>query len=190
MNNQPITIAVLAGTIRAQRKSHLAAAWVAEQGRALENVTIIYVDPTDFHFPGDGADPESKDSRYTEIVEKADAFLIVTPEYNHGYPSSLKRMLDSEYKHYYRKAVAVCGASDGPWGGTRVIVALLPVLRTLGLITSRNSANFTFVDKLFNEDGSMVEDKREQYEKSVNGVYKDLLWLTRALKNARQQDEQ
>lgn len=189
MNKQPIVIAVLAATNREQRKSHRAAAWVAEQGKALDGVEIVYVDPKDFYFPGDGEDPESKDARYTEIVARADAFLIVTPEYNHSFPGTLKRMLDSEYKHYLHKAVAVCGASDGDWGGTRAVEALLPVLRTLGLAVSKNSAYFTHVDTLFDENGVIDEQLKEKFEKSIAGVYKDLVWLAQALKQARETSE-
>ena len=94
-----ITVAVLAGTIRAQRESIKAARFVADFARKLEGVEVIFVDPTEFNFPGDGNDPEGKDPRYTEIVKRADAFFIVTPEYNHSFPGSLKRMLDSELSY-------------------------------------------------------------------------------------------
>lgn len=187
--NKPLVIAVLAATNREQRFSHLVAGWVAEQGRKLNGIEIVYVDPKEFYFPGDGEDPESKDPRYTEIVARADGFLIVTPEYNHGYPGTLKRMLDSELAHYKHKAVAVCGASDGDWGGTRVVEALLPVLRTLGLSVSKNSSYFTRDKELFKEDGSMKTELEQKYLKSINGVYAELIWLTRALKTAREQNE-
>ena len=92
---EPITIAVMAGTSRAQRESIKAARYVADFASKLPGVTVLFVDPSDFNFPGDGNDPEGQDPRYSAIVEKADAFFIVTPEYNHSFPGSLKRMLDS-----------------------------------------------------------------------------------------------
>jgi hypothetical protein len=70
-----------------------------------------------------------------------------------------------------------------------MVEALLPVLRTLGLVISRNSTYFTHVDKLFHEDGSMVEERVEQYTKSITGVYRDLVWLAEALRTARQTDK-
>ena len=75
-----LTVAVLAGTTRVQRESIKAAHYVADFARRLEGVEVIFVDPVDFNFPGDGNDPEGKDPRYSEIVAKADAFFIVTPE--------------------------------------------------------------------------------------------------------------
>ncbi len=112
-----ITVAVLAGTTREQRESIKAARYVAEFAGKFEGVEVIFVDPKEFNFPGDGNDPEGKDPRYTDIVRRADAFFIVTPEYNHSFPGSLKRMLDSELELYSHKPVAFAGASNGNWGG-------------------------------------------------------------------------
>src|SRR5487761_1796542 len=129
-----LTIAVLAGTTRAQRESIKAAKFVAEIGSKQPEVEIIFVDPKDYNFPGDGNDPEGKDPRYTEITAKADAFFIVTPEYNHSFPGSLKRMLDSELQTYNHKPVAFAGVSNGSWGGTRAIESLVPAIRETGLV--------------------------------------------------------
>ena len=94
-----LTVAVLAGTTREKRESIKAARYVADFGKTLASADIVLVDPKDFQFAGDGNDPEGKDPRYSEITKKADAFFIVTPEYNHSFPGSLKRMLDSELEN-------------------------------------------------------------------------------------------
>jgi NAD(P)H-dependent FMN reductase len=60
MHNTPLTIAVLAGTSREQRLSIRAAQYVAEMGKQYDDVEIIFVDPKDFTFNGDGNDPEAK----------------------------------------------------------------------------------------------------------------------------------
>src|SRR5436190_805064 len=116
---------VLAGTTRAQRRSIWVARLVTEIGAGLPDVETELIDPQDFTFPGDGNDPEGKDARYTAITERADGFFIVTPEYNHSFPGSLKRMLDSELKNYIHKPVAYCGVSEQQWGGVRAIEALV-----------------------------------------------------------------
>ena len=180
-----IHIAVIAGTSRVQRKSIYAARFVAEVGASLEGVTTELVDPVDFSFPGDGNDPEGKDPRYTAITEKADAFFIVTPEYNHSFPGSLKRMLDSELSNYVHKPVAVAGVSNGMWGGVRVVEALVPPLRELGLVVTFASVYFPRVQDIFDESGALQDEK---YVGTVQKAYKELLWMARALKTARQQD--
>lgn len=186
--NQPLTIAVLAGTVRPGRQSFAAAQYVAGQGRKLADVEIVFVDPAELTLPLDGRDDEQRDPRYTEISARADAFFIVTPEYNHSYPGSLKRMLDSEYENYHRKPVAIAGASDGPWGGTRAVEALLPVMRSLGLAPIRQTVYFTHVDKLFDESGNIDSTQQERYDRSIAGTYRELVWMAHALRTARQRD--
>jgi NAD(P)H-dependent FMN reductase len=181
-----IVIAVLAGTIREQRKSIRAAEWIAEFGRKLPGVEIIFVDPKDFNFPGDGNDPEGKDPRYTDIVTRADAFFVVTPEYNHSFPGSLKRMLDSELQLYNHKPVAFAGCSDGNWGGTRAIEALVPAVRETGLVVMSWDIYFPYVQKIFDENGQMKPEYQERYARNLQKLYDELLWFARLLKAGRQ----
>lgn len=185
MAENPITIAVLAGATRPERRSIHAAHYVAELGRQLPDVEIVFVDPAELTFPPDDHD---SDPRYAEITARADAFFIVTPEYNHGYPSSLKRMLDSQFAAYRRKPVALAGASDGPWGGTRVVEALLPVIRTLGLAVIPQTVYFPHVDTLFDESGHIDPAQQERYDRSIAGAYRELIWMAHALRDARRRD--
>jgi len=183
--DERITIAVIQGTMREQRQSSKAARFVAEVGKQFEGVDIVFVDPADFSFPNSGKDTEGKDPRYTEIVTKADGFFIVTPEYNHSYPGALKRMLDSEYAAYHRKAVAVAGVSNGDWGGTRAVEGLLPALRSLGLLPVRLTAYFPRVQDIFEENGQIKSDQADKYTKAVKGEFAELIWTARALKWGR-----
>ncbi|HSX17492.1 MAG TPA: NAD(P)H-dependent oxidoreductase [Patescibacteria group bacterium] len=182
-----LKIAVILGTKREGRISEHAAQWVAAKGREQEGVEIIFVDPRDFTLPPDGAPEDGTDPRYSAITAQADAFFIVTPEYNHSFPSSLKRLLDSEFKNYFHKPVALAGVSNGPWGGTRAVEALLPVMRALGLAPSRLNLYFPKAQEIFDETGAMKPEYAETYNKSVQGMYDDLIWLARALKAARAQ---
>lgn len=185
--HQPLTIAVLAGTTRLQRKSIQAAQYVAEFGRQLPNVEIIFVDPVDFHFDGDGNDPEGKDPRYTEIVQKADAFFIVTPEYNHSFPGSLKRMLDSELTLYNHKPVAIAGVSNGNWGGVRAVEALVPAIRETGLIVMSWDVYFPYVQNLFNDDNSIKNEFKNRYESQLSKLFDELIWFADMLKTKREE---
>lgn len=185
-----ITIAVLAGTTREQRESIKAAKFIAEIGEQQQGVEIVFVDPKDFNFPGDGNDPEGKDHRYTEITAKADAFFIVTPEYNHSFPGSLKRMLDSELANYNHKPVAFAGCSNGNWGGTRAIESLVPAVRETGLVVMSWDVYFPYVQNIFDENGNPKEEFAERYTKSLNKLYRELIWFAHMLKQGRQELEQ
>jgi len=188
--HQPLTIAVLAGTTRKQRRSIHAAHFVAEFGRQLEGIEIIFVDPTELNLEGDGNDPEGKDPRYTEITKKADAFFVVTPEYNHSFPGSLKRMLDSELANYNHKPVAFAGVSDGNWGGTRAVESLVPAVRETGLIVMSWDVYFPYVQNIFDETTGVIQsDFSERYNTSLGKLYKELIWFADMLKTAREKKE-
>ncbi|HSX05008.1 MAG TPA: NAD(P)H-dependent oxidoreductase [Candidatus Saccharimonadales bacterium] len=182
-----LTIAVLAGTTRAKRRSAVAAHYVADFAAKLPGVEVVFVDPVDFNFPGDGNDPEGKDPAYTAIVEKADAFFIVTPEYNHSFPGSLKRMLDSELQLYNHKPVAFAGVSDGNWGGVRAVESLLTAIRETGLVALSWDVYFPRVQDIFDEQGQIKEEHRERYERNLGKLFDELLSFARLFKTLRTQ---
>ncbi len=186
-HNDSIVLAVLAGTTRSQRESIKAARYVAQFAGRQSGVEVVFVDPLDFDFPGDGNDPEGKDPRYTAITEQADAFFIITPEYNHSFPGSLKRMLDSELATYNHKPVALAGASNGGWGGVRAVEALVPAIRETGLIVMSWDVYFPRVQDIFTEAGAMRPEYVERYDKNLQKLFDELLWFARMLKANRSQ---
>ena len=178
----PIQIVVIEGTRRVQRESIHAARLVAEIGRAIEGVEITFVDPIEFQFEGDGNDPEGKNPKYTQITAKADAFFIVTPEYNHSFPGSLKRLLDSELANYIHKPVAFAGVSSGRWGGVRAIEALNQTVREMGLVSTFTDVNFPKVQDVFDSNGKLLDPI---YTKLVEKAYTELIWMAHTLKWGR-----
>lgn len=178
-----ITIAVIEGTTRAKRKTVPAAQLIARIGKTFKDVEIIYVDPADFNLPLDGDDPDDRDPVYTEITEKADAFFILTPEYNHSFPGSLKRLLDSEYDNYKHKVAAIAGASSGMWGGARAVESLVPVLRKLGLVVITPNVYFQHVQDAFDEAGN---PKDESVIAVIEKVYSELIWMAKTMKYGRE----
>ena len=110
---EKLFIPILVDTTRPKRESVKPARLIEQVGKTIDEIEVLLVDPNDYHFPFDGNDEENKDPRYTELTAKADGFFIVTPEYNHSYPGTLKRMLDSELKNYIHKPVAFAGVSSG-----------------------------------------------------------------------------
>lgn len=177
-----LNIVVIEGTTRVRRESIHAAQLVAEIGRSIEGVEITFVDPQQFKFEGDGNDPEGKNAEYTAITAKADAFFIVTPEYNHSFPGSLKRLLDSELANYVHKPVAFAGVSNGGWGGVRAIESLVNTVREMGLAATFTDVHFPRVQDLFDDDGKLLDDK---YRERVMRTYRELIWMATTLKWGR-----
>lgn len=180
--SEKIVIAVILGTKREGRRSEQAAKWVAEQGRTRGDCEIIYVDPRDIQLPPDGAPADGENATYKEITEKADAFYVVTPEYNHSIPSSLKRLLDSEFGNYKHKPVATAGVSDGPWGGVRVCEALLPVYHTMWMVPVKPELYFPKIQEMFDEQGSLKSDYIEMQTTNAKHAYDELIWMAKTLK--------
>lgn len=179
-----LKIALIHGTVRPGNRSEKVAQYIYEIGKKFEEIELAFVHATDFDLPFDGINPDTKDPKFTDLVANSDGFFIVTPEYNHSIPGSLKRLLDSEFENYNRKAVAIAGVSDGPWGGVRAIEALIHVTKALGLANIKKDVQFPLVLELFDESGKFLQD--EKYRPRVEGVYMDLIWMARALKNARE----
>lgn len=183
--DEKLTIAVILGTTRAGNESTHAARFVESVGKTMPNVEIIFVDPSELNLPHDGDNPETRDARFSDVTARADAFFIVTPEYNHSYPGSLKRTLDSEFDNYMHKPVAVAGVSSGNWGGVRAVEALLSPLRHMGMTVAQTELYFPHVKDLFDEQGALKPEHIEQYQKSTQKMYTELIWLARTLKWGR-----
>lgn len=180
---EKLKIAVIAGTCRPGRLSINAARLVFHLGQQREDIDPVFVDPDELSFQKDGNNEELRNPIYSKITAEADGFFIVTPEYNHSYPGSLKRMLDSEFENYKHKPVALAGVSDGPWGGVRALENLLPALRTMSLVALKPDIQFPNVQNLFNEGGELLDEK---YISRVHRVYDELVWMSRTLKWGRE----
>jgi NAD(P)H-dependent FMN reductase len=180
-----INICIIHGTSRPENKSLSAAQYVKSiLNSKFPQIESILVSPSDFNLPFDGQEPGNKDNKYTEVTAKADGFIIVTPEYNHSIPGSLKRLLDSEYSNYNRKSVAIAGVSDGAWGGVRAIEALIHVTKALGLLSIKIDMQFPRIIDLFDNSG---KPKDNSIDRRTVKWLEEMVWLTIALKKAREQ---
>ena len=124
-----------------------------------------------------------KDPTFSSIIARADALVLVVPEYNHGYPGLLKHVLDSCLKEYIHKAVGICGVSAGGFGGARVIQNLLPVMRELGLVTIFWDGNFSTVQNIFDSAGNLLD---QTYLKRADKFLKELIWMAKVLRYGRE----
>jgi NAD(P)H-dependent FMN reductase len=144
-------IPVLLGTNRKERKSINVATWLTTAITKRSDIETELFDVKSFALPQDDYGGEIKNNfpQWRDAIIKADGLIIVTPEYNHGYPGSLKSVLDLLLKEYIHKSVALVGVSAGPWGGARVIEAIVPMVRELGLAVTFTDLNFPFVQDKF-----------------------------------------
>jgi NAD(P)H-dependent FMN reductase len=174
---------VILGTPRQGRRSENVARFVVSQLEAMPDVETALIDLRTTTFPTSDEGEALKDPVFSAAMTRMDGLVIVVPEYNHGYPGMLKHALDTNLKEYIHKPVGLCGVSAGPWGGTRVVENLLPVLRELGLVTIFWDLNFPKVGSAFDPaTGALLEPAyRKRFEKFAN----ELVWMARVLRHGR-----
>ena len=181
--NRPLFIPVILGTARQGRASELVANFVFEEVAKRDGVETELIDIRRIPLSTQDAGEAIKDSQFSATVARADALVIVVPEYNHGYPGLLKHVLDTNLKEYIHKAVGLCGVSAGGFGGTRVIQNLLPVMRELGLVTIFWDGNFSGAQKLFDAEGKLLD---QSYVKRIDQFLKELIWMAKVLRYGRE----
>ena len=181
---RPLFIPVILGTARQGRQSENVARFVFKQTKKRADVETELIDVRTLPMRLDDAGEQMKDAAFSANIERCDAIILVVPEYNHGYPGLLKHALDMNLKEYIHKAVGICGVSAGLFGGARVIEALLPVMRELGLVTIFEDVNFGNVGDLFNEQGNLLD---QNYVRRVDKFLNELIWMARVLRYGREQ---
>lgn len=180
---RPLYIPVILGTARKGRASEMVANFMLGEVRKRDGVETELIDIRRLDLSAEDEGESIKDARFSEQMNRADALVVVVPEYNHGYPGLLKHALDTNLKEYIHKAVGLCGVSAGGFGGTRVVQNLLPVLRELGLVTIFWDMNFSAAHKLFDESGALLE---RAYVKRADQFLKELIWMAKVLKHGRE----
>jgi NAD(P)H-dependent FMN reductase len=178
-------IPVILGTNREGRNSQNVAKLLVQEMENREDIKTQLFDVRDFAFPQDNYGQSIKDKfpEWQDAIIKADGLVIVTPEYNHGYPGVLKTLLDTLYDEYARKPVGLASVSMGLLGGARAIEGLLPVVRELGLVPAHIDLRFPRVQELFDEQGNL---KDKTYKEQISRFLDELEWMAQALRWGRE----
>ena len=183
MSDRPLSIPVILGTTRKGRRSAHAARFVFGQLQKREGVVSELIDIAELNLRVDDAGEAVKDPRFATAMERMDAIVIVTPEYNHSFPGLLKHVLDSCLAEYIHKAAGIVGVSAGSFGGTRVIEHFQPVLRELGLVSIFEDVNFGSVEKVFDANGELVD---QDYVRRTDKFLNELIWMAKVLRHGRE----
>ena len=181
--HRPLFTPVILGTTRKGRMSAHAAQFVFSQLQKRNSVTTELIDIAELPLPVDDAGEAVKDSHFSGAMERADAIVIVTPEYNHSFPGLLKHVLDSCLKEYIHKAAGIVGVSAGVFGGARAIEHFQPVLRELGLVSIFWDVNFGTVEKVFDANGQLLD---QAYIRRSDKFLNELIWMAKVLRYGRE----
>jgi NAD(P)H-dependent FMN reductase len=182
-NGRPLSIPVILGTTRKGRMSENAARFMVGQVEKRDGVTTELIDISKLPMPIDDAGEAIKDPIFSEKMARADALVIVTPEYNHSFPGLLKHVLDSCLKEYIHKAAGIVGVSAGPFGGVRAIQDFLPVIRELGLVNIFWDVNFGNVSSVFDASGKLLD---QAFVGRADKFLNELIWMAKTLRYGRE----
>ena len=176
-------IAIISASVRTGRRSHRVALYFQSYLVNQNLATVEILDLQTYQFPVfterlkylQNPSPDILD--FADRIKKADGVLIVTPEYNGGYPASIKNVVDLLYDEWRRKPIAISTVSDGSFGGTQVITSLLFTLWKIRAWVVPAMFPVPNVEQSFAENGHSQKDSTDDRARTfVN----ELLWCIRA----------
>ncbi|MDQ8006067.1 MAG: NAD(P)H-dependent oxidoreductase [Pedobacter sp.] len=177
-------IAIISASVRKGRKSHSVALFFQKYlaQKQLAETEIIDLDAFDFPIFEERLrlieNPTEEMLQLAKTITAVDGVIIVTPEYNGGYPASLKNVIDLLYAEWKRKPIAIATVSAGPFGGSQVITSLQFILWKIGALPVPAMFPVAAVEKSFSEDGTPTD--REASDKRANVFVNELLYWIKA----------
>lgn len=191
-----LKVKIILGSTRPNRFSEKVVPWLKEGIAAHPELDAEVLDLRDYDLPfyndprpasmiTDGSYNSDNVKKWAEKVKEADAFIIVTPEYNHGTSAVLKNALDVVYNEWARKAVAF--VSYGSAGGARAIGQLRQTIIEMHMASTRASVLIPAPWMLLDEQGNLKEGALAAFEHSRSDMLTQLLWWGNALQAARVQ---
>jgi NAD(P)H-dependent FMN reductase len=191
---------VIVGSTRPTRSADLVMPWLSEKVSGHEAFDAEIVDLLDWPLPmfaehfgtiGDISDPTYSEplvKAWNNKIKSADAYVIVTPEYNHSVPGGLKNAIDTVWVSFgfRNKPVAFVGYSGGQAAGVRAIEHLAHIFVEAEAVPVRNSVIIPFVRNAFDEQGQPVNSITNA---AADIMLDDLAWWSAALEKARAEGE-
>ena len=184
-----LNIAVIIGSARDGRFGPTVAQWFLSRVEGRFQVDVIDVADLrlPLNLPAYGAQPSPETAvvlkDLTPRLDKADAFVVITPEYNHSYPASLKNLIDWHFTQWQAKPVALV-SYGGQSGGRHAIEHLRHVFAELHAIALRDTISITKYFEQFGDDGQPIDPS--ELDAAAKTLLTQLEWWARALREARE----
>lgn len=169
---QRLRLAVIVASIRPGRFGPTVASWFATQAEARDDIDLDVVDLAD----------ATDQDEFAERIGRADAIVVVTPEYNHGYPGPLKTAIDSAGAEWHAKPIGFV-SYGGMSGGLRAVEQLRAVFAELHAVTVRETVSFHGAWSAFDEAGAPLDAGGTSA--AATTLLDQLTWWASALREAR-----
>lgn len=184
------TLMIIVGSTRPGRVGLPVARWFEQRARAHGGFDIEFVDLAELNLPllDEPNHPRfrqytnSHTLRWSELVDGADAFVIVTSEYNHGYPAPLKNAIDFLSQEWRYKPVGFV-SYGGVAAGTRAMQQLKTVVAAVKMLAVPEAVNIPFVAQFIGDEGELHAN--EVMEQAADTMLDELLRVEAALRTLR-----
>ena len=189
MFDQPFNLAVIVGSTREGRYGPRVATWFHRQAQQRDDVRPDLVDLAETPLPvvqqahpvPTGEYTSAEVRAFADRIASADAFVVVTPEYNHSFPGPLKLAIDSVHPEWAAKPVGFV-SYGGVAGGLRAVEQLRPVFAVLHAVTIRETVSFSLGDDPLDAAGNA---RSRQADDAAGRLLDQLAWWAQALRQAR-----
>ncbi len=187
MKTSPIHIAVIVGSTRDGRYADVIANWFLSRARRRDDIEIDVLDLADIELPARFTRERSPAlDDFLDRLGAADAFVVITPEYNHSYPAALKHAIDFANVEWRRKPLAFV-SYGGVSGGLRAVEHLRQVFAERHTFGIRDTVSFHNPWPQFGDNGELRDAAATSAaEEAVRLMLDDLVWWATALRTARQ----
>lgn len=177
-------ISIISSSIRPDRQSHRIALYFKNYltENNLANVEIL--DLREYDFPiftetlKKQANPSEKAVVFSQKIQSSHGIILVTPEYNGGYPASLKNAIDLLYDEWRHKPVAIATVSAGPFGGSQVLLSLQFILWKMKVWTIIEIFSVLNVHLTYDNTGKPTD--KAATDKLAEAFIKELMWCVKA----------
>jgi len=182
-----VKLMIILGSSRHGRKGEIIGTWVRTKAQEDGRFEIDFVDTQTLELPffDEPLSPftmRDTGQQYTHPegeawasrIGKAECFILITPEYNHGYPAVLKNALDWVGREWGDKPVAFVSYSSQITGGARAVEQLRPVVTELGMIQVANAIHIPRIAEAFGNNGEPVNEKANE---SLKKMFNELVRL-------------
>ncbi|WP_441247420.1 NADPH-dependent FMN reductase [Kitasatospora sp. McL0602] len=182
MESTPLNLVVIVASTREGRFAPVVANWFTEQARSHGEVKVDVIDLAEVDIPYVlGGESTAELAAVSSRLAEADAFVVVTPEYNHSYPASLKAVIDWHHSQWHAKPVGFV-SYGGLSGGLRAVEHLRQVFAEVHSVTVRDTVSFHAAWERFDETGRPRDAAADGAAKKL---LDQLLWWGRTLREGR-----
>jgi NAD(P)H-dependent FMN reductase len=182
-NPTRLQLCVIIGSTRKGRFAPTVARWFTSQAERRDDLSVDVLDLAEANLPDALSDkPGPEVAAVIQTLAAADAFVVVTPEYNHSFPAPLKTAIDWSSKQWKAKPVGFV-AYGGRAGGLRAVEQLRQVFAEMHAVTVRDAVSFHEVWKEFDSAGQPNDSAGS--EVAAKTMLDQIAWWGHALKDAR-----